>query len=180
MKQGQMKTDESKTAMLLFFFVFFQATVRKHCGFVVAAESSHTAGVSSAKLKCGMREQRKKCKTDLHLRTVRRDHPREPQRRYDSQLASLLPFFPTQRKLLPLRLFTFDSPLVYAAAAAAAASFLCFFKVTLLSPLARAYVCVRARMRVCACVSFLNGDSWLCQQRGEGGTLRDSATEVAL
>lgn len=27
----------------------------------------------------------------------------------------------------------------------------------------------------CVYVSFLNGDSWLCQQRGERGTLRDTA-----
>lgn len=39
MKQGQIKTDESKTAM----FFFFKATMRKICGFAVAAESSHTA-----------------------------------------------------------------------------------------------------------------------------------------
>lgn len=52
MKRGQIKADESKTA-----------TVRKHRGFAAAAESSHTAGVSLAMLKCGMREQRKKFKT---------------------------------------------------------------------------------------------------------------------
>lgn len=38
-------------------------TLRKQRRSIITAESSHTAGVSLAMLKCGMREQRKKCKS---------------------------------------------------------------------------------------------------------------------
>lgn len=40
-----------------------RATLRKQRRSIITAESSHTAGVSLAMLKCGMREQRKKCKS---------------------------------------------------------------------------------------------------------------------
>lgn len=124
--------------------------------------SSHTAGVSS----CGMREQRKKCKADQHLWTVRRGQLAPPH----SPPPTPIPTSPVTTS--PIRLSTHFSSSTFQlnwsfshlVCAAVATSFLCFFKVQFtLSPCTRVHawlpmctharVCLFVLMEIHDCVS---------------------------
>lgn len=128
--------------------------------------SSHTAGLSS----CGMREQRKKCKTDQHLWTVRRGQPAPQIPPHPHAPKHTPPTSPVTTS--PIRLSTRFSSSTFQrnwsfshlVCAAVATSFMCFFKVEFtLSPCARVHawlpVCTHARvcvfvfMEIHGCVS---------------------------